>query len=284
MRATILSGWLWLGVLLAGIGLSAYGGTLPGNDPMAPILFFAGIGVATLALAMLIVVWRASRGRSYAAAVQSTDAIARWQVYPSDHQGFLVADAARAGRLWSLKNKLKLPGDVPLEGYPVVIGEESLLVGEKLYAHGLQEFGTPGEVVLHEGHPGFIEVSCRLETTKAPLIVVLRMPVPAAAREAAARGAAHLTAQVRPHDRERIYRTFGDHFEAAGQADDSPHRMQRRRKVVLPLVALFIVALSAFLLYNMMRPRRSPVPEETFPPLSNEGEAAPGNGMNFAYP
>lgn len=246
MRALILSPLLWLAALAAGAALALYGGSLQGNDPMAPRLFFAGVGIAITALLMMVVAWRASRRRSYTAAVQSTDAIARWQVYSSDMEAFRAVDDARSGRLWSLKNALNLPSDVPLEGFPVVVGEESLLVGDRLYDHGPKEFGTPGEVDLVEGSPGFLEISCLLKTTKAPLIQVLRIPVPAAARVAAAAAFAHLAAQVQPHDRDRIRATFGAHFEAAGQADDAPHRLQRRRKWLLPLIALFILAMAAF--------------------------------------
>jgi hypothetical protein len=245
MRALVLSPLLWLAAIAAGIGVSLYGGSLQGDDPMAPILFVAGGGVALVALAMLVISWRASRRRSYAEAVRSTDVVARWQVYPSDQEAFRAVDAARSGRLWSLKNALALPGRPPAEGYPVVVGRESLLVGDRLYDRGANEFGAPGEVVYQQGVPGFIEISCLLKTTKAPLIQVLRFPVPATAETEAARAYAHLAAQVRAEDRDRIRGTFRDHFEAADQPDDSPHRLQRRRKWLLPLIALFILAMAA---------------------------------------
>lgn len=238
------------------------------RSPSAMPLIYAGGALILIALTMLLVTWRASRRRAYAAAAQSTDAISRWQVYPPDMAAFRGVDTARASRLWSLENALKLPGQVPPEGFPVVVGEKSLLVGDKFYPRGLEEFGAPGEILLQDGQPGFLEMTCYLETTEAPLIVVLRIPVPAAAREEAARAAAHLESQVKPHDRDRLRSTFGDHFEAVAQETDAPHRMQRRRKVVLPLVALFILALAAFLLYSVvLKPTSSIVPNETFPAL-----------------
>ncbi|MEA3041339.1 MAG: hypothetical protein QOC65_828 [Sphingomonadales bacterium] len=246
MRTFVLSPLLWLAAIAAGIGVSLYGGSLQGDDPMAPILFIGGGGVAVVALVMLVISWRAGRRRSYAAAVHSADAVARWQVYPSDQEAFRAVDAARSGRLWSLKNALALPDRPPPEGYPVVVGHESLLVGDRLYDRGAHEFGTPGEVVYQQGTPGFIEISCLLKTTKAPLIQVLRFPVPASAEMEAARAHAHLAAQVRAEDRDRIRGTFPDHFEAADQRDDSPHRLQQRRKWLLPLIALFILAMAAF--------------------------------------
>lgn len=261
--------------LAAGIGLFLYGGTMDGSAPEAAPLVFAGIGVALVSLVMLILSWRASRRRAYAAAVQSTDSVARWQVYPSDMAAFRQVDEARSGRLWSLKNSLKLPDPVPPEGFPIVVGETSLLFGDKLYQYGLKEFGEAGEVHLQEGQPGFLEISYYLETTKAPLIVVLRIPVPAAAREEAARAFEHLRSQITPYSRERLRRTFHNHFEAADQATDAPHRLQRRRKIVLPLIALFILALVAFLAFNMMRPRNSSVPPYPAAPSSQTEPAVP---------
>jgi hypothetical protein len=254
--------WIWLAVLAAGVGVFLYGGTMPMRAPMAAPLVYTGIALVLAALVMLAVAWRASRRNAYAAAAQSTDAIARWQIYPSDMAAFRQVDEARAGRLWSLKNSLKFPAQVPPEGLPIVVGEKSLLIGDRLYQHGLKEFGAAGDVLLQEGHPGFLEISCYLETTKAPLIVVLRIPAPAAARQEAAKAAAHLESQVKPQDRERLRSTFGDHFEAVGQATDAPHRMQRRRKVLIPVLALFILGLAGFLLYSVvLRPRTPPAPE-----------------------
>jgi hypothetical protein len=195
---------------------------------------------------------------------------------------FRKIDQARTGRLWSLANSLKFPGQVPTEGFPVIIGEKSLLVGDRLYRHGLEQFGAAGNVLLQDGQPGFLEVSCYLETTKAPLIVVLRIPVPAAARQEAARAAAHLESQVTARDRDRLRSTFGDHFEAVGQQTDAPHRMQRRRKIVIPVLALFLIGLAGFLLYTVVLRQRAPVPNETFPALPDSG--APSSDLTPPSP
>jgi len=234
-------------LMAAGIGLFLYGATLPGSDANAENLVIAGGALVLIGLVALVIAIRARRRQAYQEAVSDTDAIARWRVYPSDMEAFEAVDAARSGRLWSLKNSLNLPSQVPPEGFPVVIGETTLLVGDKFYDLGLAQFGKPGEVSWQEGHPGFIEVSCELETTKTPLIVVLRIPVPASARQEAARAFAHLQAQVKPHDRERLHARFGTHFEAASQSDDSPHRLQRRRPYVFGAVALFCLIMLAII-------------------------------------
>ena len=152
-----------------------------------------------------------------------------------------------------------------------MIGEKSLLFGNKLYQFELEEFGDAGEVVLHEGNPGFLEISSYLKTTKAPLINVLRIPVPAAAREQAVRAHTHIESQISPENRARLHATFGDHFEAAGQPTDAPHRMQRRRKIVLPLLALFILTLAGLLAYRMLQPNNSTVPTYPTAPAGNAG-------------
>jgi hypothetical protein len=256
-------------LLAAGAAMFLYGGTMDMRAPEAEPLVYSGIGLVLVSLVVLFVAWRRSRRKAVAAATQSTDSVARWQVYATDMEAFRAVEKAREGRLWSLKNLLKFPDPVPLEGFPIVFGEKSLLFGDKLYQYGLEEFGDAGDVILHEGQPGFLEISAYLKTTKAPLINVLRIPVPAAAREQAARALAHIESQIKPEHRARLHATFGDHFEAAGQATDAPHRMQRRRKIVLPLIALFILALAGFIAYRMLQPHNSTVPSYPTAPPDN---------------
>jgi hypothetical protein len=232
-------------VIAAGVASFLYGGTIQATDPLALPLVAAGGALVLAGLVLLVLAWRASGRRAYAEAAAATDAVARWQVYPSDMAAFGAVDEARSGRLWSLANALKLPSPVPPEGFPVVVGEKTLLIGEKYYDLGLAQFGVPGEVAWHEGNPGFIEVSLELETTKAPLIVILRIPVPASARQEAARAFAHFQSQIQPRDRERLHARFPDHFEAAAQAGDTPHRLQRRRPYVLAAIAVFCLAMLA---------------------------------------
>jgi hypothetical protein len=230
-------------VIAAGIGLFFYGGTMNGSDPLALPLVVAGGVLALAGIVMLIFAWRGSDRRAYAQALAAPDTIARWQVYPSDMEAFRAVDAARAGRLWSLKNSLKLPGSVPPEGFPIVVGPESLVVADKLYRFGIKSFGPPGDVTWHEGEPGFIEVTSELPTTKTPRVVVMRIPVPASARHDAAAAFAHFDGRVSPQARQRIHSRFPSHFEAVRQTDDSPHRLKRRGRIVLPLIGLFCLAM-----------------------------------------
>jgi hypothetical protein len=240
----LLSPLVWLALLVAGIGLSAYGGTLNARDPNAPRLFFAGVAVALVALVMLVVAWRSGRNARRRALTASPDAIARWQIYPSDMASFNTLDAERAGRLWSLKNALTFPRAIPPEGIPVVVGQSSLVIGDTLYETGIHYYGIPGDVRWFDGTPGFIEICLFLPGDKKRThISTLRIPVPAAARNDAAPAYAHLASLVRAEDQAHIHTYFAAHFEAAGQATDAPHRMQRRRRIVFPILGLFILAM-----------------------------------------
>lgn len=277
MRAALTGAAL----LAAGIAMFLYGGTMDAREPLAEPLVYTGIGLVLVSLVVLFVAWRRSRSRAYSAAVESTDAVARWQVYATDMASFRALDRARAGRLWSLKNSLKFPDPVPPEGFPIVIGEKSLLFGDKYYGHGVEWFGEVGEISLHEGQPGFLEISYYLKTTKAPLIVVHRIPVPASAREQAALAFAHLQSQIKPHDRDRLRSKFGAHFEAAEQTTDAPHRLQRRRKIVLPIIALLCLALGAFIFFKLLTRQPAYLANETFPTTANETDPLP---VNETYP
>ena len=99
--------------------------------------------------------------------------------------------------------------------------------------------------------------------------------MPAAAREEAARAYAHLLGQMKPHDRDRLRSTFGAHFEAAEQATDAPHRLQRRRKIVLPLIALLCLALGGFTFYKLLTRQPSYLANETFPIPANDSACRP---------
>ncbi|HST36231.1 MAG TPA: hypothetical protein VLK25_06340 [Allosphingosinicella sp.] len=240
---------LWLGVVAGGVALFFYGGTMDARAALAMPLVCAG-GVLVLAgLAMLVVVWRSSRATAYVTAAQSPDAIARWQVSSQDMEAFRRLDSARAGRLWSLANSLSFPSNVPPEGFPVIFGERSLVIGDRLYDFGIGHFGTPGEMILLPGQPGFLEIHSFMEVNRRRShIAVLRVPVPAAARGEAETVLAHFQTTIAPSARAHIHRWFAAHFEAVAQAEDIPHRLQRRRKWLIPALIVFCLAMLAIVL------------------------------------
>lgn len=237
--------WLWIAGLLGGAGMAAYGGAaLQATDPLVMPLLVAGAGLFISSLVMLVLCWRASRRRAYVATLGATDAIARWQVYPADMESFRAIDSARARRLWSLANSVSFPDDVPMEGFPIVVGASSLLIADRLYDQGLAQFGLPGEIRLHPGKPGFLEIHSYLPTDRGRVhVIVARIPVPAAARAEGEKAFDHLNALIKPADRTHIHRRFAAHFEATEQGDDSPHRLQRRRKWLVPALALLFAAI-----------------------------------------
>lgn len=235
-------------VIAAGIGLFAYGGTMPGYDDTALYLVIAGAALIPIGLIALVFAFRARGRGAYREALASADWVARWQVYPSDMNAFREIDAARAGRRWSMKNFLKLPRSVPQEGFPVRVGETALLIGDRYYRYGLKELGEPGDAAWHEGAPGFIEISCFVPMqTGVRNMWVLRIPVPAAAREQAAIAFRHIEAQINPYERERLRRHFATHFEAAEQATDEPHWQMKRRPWVLGAIAAWCLLMIAIL-------------------------------------
>lgn len=240
---------LWIAGLLGGIGVAGYGAAaLQATDPLVMPLLIAGTSLFLLSLVMVVLSWRAARRHAYAATLSGTDAIARWQVYPADMESFRAIDSARAGRLWSLANSLSLPDNVPMEGFPVIVGASSLLIADRLYDLGLAHFGTPGEIRLHPGEPGFLEIHSFLPNNRGRVhILVARIPVPAAAHAEAEKAFDHLNA-IKPADRTHIHRRFAAHFEAVEQGDDSPHRLQRRRKWLIPVLALFFAAMIAIII------------------------------------
>jgi hypothetical protein len=235
-------------VIAAGIGLFVYGGTMPGYDDTALYLVIAGAALVPIGIVMLVFAIRRRRRAAYAAALAATDAVARWQIYPSDMVAFREIDAARAGRRWSLKNFLKLPRSVPPEGIPVVVGQTWLLVGDRYYDLGLGSFGKPGEVNWHEGAPGFIESHGFIPgQTGVRNIIVARILVPASAREQGLRAFRHFEAQVNPHEHEQMRRHFGQHWEAVEQATDEPHWQMKRRPWVLGAIAAWCLLMIAIL-------------------------------------
>jgi hypothetical protein len=216
--------------------------------PYPPIPTSAIIGgILVLAgLILVIVVFRDSFRREYQAALHSPDAIARWRVDQANLKAFRAIDAARNGRIWSLKNFLKLPRVVPPDGLPIVVGEHSLIAGRK-WVREFTAFGTTlVDVTWHEGDPGFIELHSEIMMSNGTAITVMRIPVPTAARSEAAKAFSHLKAQIDPHYCDEIHWKFGAHFEAATQPTDAPHRLQSlNRYVLVAVIAFFLAAFGA---------------------------------------
>src|SRR5258705_946981 len=219
-----------IAAIVFGASLLLYGAALDPSDPVTAVFWVVGLLLFVGGLVSVIPIWLGRSRRKDWLELQWSVVVACWQVSPDDVERFRAIDAARRTRLWSLKNRLKLPKVVPPEGIPVVVGETSLAVGDQLYEFGVSQFETLGEVSWREGNPGFIELSSELDLSKGSTVVAVRLPVPEAARSEAARAFAHLRSKIDPRNRAEIYGKFGTHFQAAMQATDTPHPMQRRGK------------------------------------------------------
>lgn len=247
------------GSLLSGLVVGSIGLTMPASDPLAMVFVVGGAGLVLFGLILVVALVRRHFRREYTAALDAADPIARWRVSQRDLDAFRRIDAGRRRRLWSLKNFLKLPADVAEGGLPIVIGERSLLVGQK-YTSEIETYGTLGEADWHEGDPGFIELGFMLKLSKGETILVLRLPVPDAAREEAAKGLAHLRSLIGPGDRERIHHQYREHFEAAMQSTDAAHPIQRRGRVVLAGVGAFCLVLLGIIFVPRYFGERAPEP------------------------
>ena len=185
----------------------------------------------------------------------ASDAVARWHVGRADWEAFTTIDRARSGRLWSLANELDLPGEIPPEGYDVVIAGNAAAVGPRYFHPINAQLHWLGDVRWYDGNPGFIELTRSLRLSTGQTVTVLRIPVPVAAQREAATAVAYLQTLVGEPAHGAIRRRYRAHFEAAEQTGDAPHRVQARRKPLVIGLGLFVAALVGFLLYNAMAPR-----------------------------
>lgn len=242
MSNSVLMRLLTFALLAGGIWMVVYGGTqLPAYSSFAAPLVFTGAALTLAGLVMAVLLLRDFFRRQDRALLDSPDAIARWQLSSDEVERFRKIDAARAGRLWSLKNRLKLPRNVPPEGITVVVLQKCVGVADRLYHFTMSPFKTLSEVTWNEGDPGFIELSCDLKLSRGSTVDVARIPVPVAARAKAAGAFAYLKAQIAPGRREEMYRKFGIHFEAALQPTDAPHRLAFVNKYVFVGIGAFFV-------------------------------------------
>jgi len=240
------------GLMLLGIIFSGSGGTF------GPILLAPGLLLVVASLVSLLFLWIGRQDRKDALALQSADAIARWHVSQQEFERFRALDAARGGRLLSLKNRLKLPPTVPPEGISVVVGDKSLAVGDRLWRFKTWQFHELGDVSWYEGDPGFFELSSELQLAKGSTAQAVRVPVPVAARTEAAPAFAHLRAIAEPH-RDEMHRKFGFHFYAARQPTDAPLRPVNRFAQLA--VIAFLTTVFAIVWFRT-HPSRPPPPPQ----------------------
>jgi hypothetical protein len=131
----------------------------------------------------------------------------------------------RDGLFHSLRNRLRLPDELPPEGIEVRVGTNAMLIGDVCYGLGIgwQPAGSRLiEVGWVEGAPGMLEFVGFVHRKGGSKLTVARVPVPDGARAEAQRLLDHFQQTLDPARRERIRARFEFHFQAAeGDAGDA---------------------------------------------------------------
>ena len=198
--------FLLLIAFVLGAGLIVLG--LASGDAFG--LVRAAVGLALIVGAIVNI--RRTGQRMREDLLAGTDVVARWQLSGADLVAFHTIDRQRAEIGRDHRNWLNIPDHAPPEGVPVIIGREHWLIGSRLYAQGAAIFGLLARVATLDGDPGYIEIAC-LGQKNGPgyLLILLRLPVSAAARPSAAAATAWLADRVPPQNQEVLQRWFPDY-------------------------------------------------------------------------
>lgn len=217
--------WIVVGLLLTAAGLAALwyaleaSLTAPRWEPPGRTWQLAkGAGmVLSIAGPMLAIrAWLVFRKR--AALRDDLGILARWRVGMLDWAAFRRRDAARDSLFHSLRNRLRLPDEVPPEGVDVRVGEDAMLIGDVCYGLGIgwQPAGSRLiEVAWVDGAPGMLEFVGYIYRKGGSKLTTARIPVPDQARGEAQRLLDHFQQTLDPARRERMRNSFEFHFQAA---------------------------------------------------------------------
>jgi hypothetical protein len=248
--------WTIAGIALAALGVSVatWGFTHAARtqiwDPARKAgQTMTGVGAAiTLAgLVMAVLCYLVLRKRNQLAS--GVDLLARWRVGMLDWAAFRRRDAARDALFPSLRNRLRLPAELPPEGMEIRVGPDALLVGDACYGLGvgfMPARGTLVDVSWVEGQPGMLEFVGHIRGKNTSKLTVARIPVPAASRAEADRLLDHFRQAIDPRRREGAHARFPLHFQAAegdaGEAEAAREEDRRRNWRASGFAFLFIGA------------------------------------------
>jgi len=232
--------WIIVGLLLTAVGFAALWYSLeaslsarPWEPPDRTWQFVRGAGMALSVAGPILAIraWLVHRRR--AELRDDIGILARWRVSMLDWAAFRRRDAARDGLIHSLRNRLRLPDELPPEGIDVRVGADAMLIGD--VCHGLGVGWQPAgsrliEVAWVEGTPGMLEFVGYIYRRGGSKLTAARMPVPDQARAEAQRLLDHFQETLDPSRRERIRESFVFHFQAAeGDAGDAEIARGRER-------------------------------------------------------
>jgi len=254
--------WIMTGLLLAVAGailgmstpwLSAHPDWVQARKIFQTLAFTALLAVL-LGLVLAGIAFAVYRKREALRA--GTGLLARWRVGMTDWAAFRRRDAARGTLFHSLRNRLRLPPELPPEGMEIRVGTDALLIGDACY--GLGYFASRGKLVdvaLVEGEPAMIEFVTHQQGKNHSRLALFRVPVPGSARAEAQTLLAHFAGAIDPKRRDFARTRFAPHFQAAtgdageaeaARAEDSS-RNWRGIGLGLLLTGLVMLGVSAWI-------------------------------------
>jgi hypothetical protein len=232
--------WIIVGLLLAAAGMAfaSYGLRLGMHlqiwDPTrktSEAVMGIGLGAALGGLVLAAIAWVVYRKREELRS--GTGILARWRVGMLEWETFRRRDAARGGLFHSLRNRLRLPADLPPEGIEIRIGQNAMLVGDACY--GLGYFASRGKLVdvaRVDGQPAMLEFTTHQQGRNSSRLAVFRVPVPDGARIEAQAVLDHFDRAIDPERRDSLRSHYAPHFQAAsgdaGEAEAARAEDRRR--------------------------------------------------------
>jgi len=195
--------------------------------------------------------------------------VARWRVPPSDWSAFRAWERDREP-LASLQNRISLADEAPKDGMEIIIGEKAIVVGDGCYGLGagsirmrskwLADLRWVDPTAQAPGGLEFIEYT--YGPSKAFVLFVSRLPVPALARGDAWRAFEYFQAIIVPEKRAAVRQIFAAELAAIGgdvEALPEVRARDRRNLIQQGYAALFGASIGfAYWLWAMTGPARDP--------------------------
>ena len=194
-----------------------------------------------------------------------TSVVARWRVPAADWSAFRARERGREP-LPSLQNRISLADEAPAAGMEIIVGEKAIVVGDGCYGLGagsvrmrskwLADLRWIDPTAQAPGGLEFIEYT--YGPSKAFVLFVSRLPVPALARGDAWRAFEHFQAIIVPQKRAAVRQIFAAELAAMGgdvEAFPEVRARDRRNLTQQGYAALFGAFIGfAYWLWEMHRP------------------------------
>lgn len=244
--------WIIVGLVLAAVGVALGWSSLSlirdvpvWEDRLRAYKALSFFGFLAILLGLILAAVALTVRRKYRQLEAGTNVVGRWRVGMFEWAAFRRRDAARDGLFPSLRNRLRLPEELPPEGLEIRIGKDAMLVGDGCY--GLGYFASRGKLVdvyLVEGQPPMLEFTTWQQSKNSARLVVFRVPAPGAARTQAQAVLDHFRQAIDPKRRDNARSRFATHFQAAtgdaGEAEAARAEYRRHTWRGLGITGLFV--------------------------------------------